>query len=180
MAVGGSLVAAPVLALAGLIGGGVHPERFDAKQVVVTPAGDGVRIRETVDEDFGTSDHHGYERQVINDFGVPADVVASSPDAPADLSVANEGRTTRIRLGDPNQTFDGQHRYVLSYTLPNAQLSTGQLALDIIGDPLHPEQFETRRFEVILAGFELQDPTCIAAAAGSCDRVVTVRDGRVS
>ena len=38
----------------GLIGGGHHPERFDAKQITVSPVGaDGLRIREVVDEDFG-------------------------------------------------------------------------------------------------------------------------------
>jgi len=179
VAVGGSLVAAPVLALAGLIGGGVHEERFDAKQVVVTPAGDGVRIREVVDEDFGTNDHHGYERQVINDFGVPTDVVASSPDAPADVTVVDEGRTTRIRLGDPDQTFDGQHRYILGYTLPAAQLSTGTLALDIVGDPVNPEQYETTRFEVVLAGFELTDITCNAAPAGESGGCTLTREGDV-
>ena len=32
------------LALMGVLGGGRHDERFDAKQIVVSPVGDGVRI----------------------------------------------------------------------------------------------------------------------------------------
>ena len=133
VAVAGSLFMGPLLVLAGLMGGGTHEERFDAKQVVVSPVGpDGVRIRETVDQDFGTYDRHGYERVIPNDFGAATDVEAYSSTAPDQVSVADEGFQTRIRIGDPDTTIDGQHRYELSYTLPSAQVSTGQLALDII------------------------------------------------
>ncbi|MEQ1703280.1 MAG: hypothetical protein ABMA25_24500, partial [Ilumatobacteraceae bacterium] len=177
--VGASLVAAPVLVAFGLIGGGVHEERFEAKQVVVTPAGDGVHIRETVDDDFGNNDRHGYERIIPHDFGVPTDVEASSPDAPDDLSVVNLGSSTQIRIGDPDTTIDGQHRYVLSYTLPEARLSSGVLALDIIGDLLRPETLATERFEVVLSGFELTDVTCSAARFGQSGGCTLTREGDV-
>ena len=150
--------------VAGVLGQGVHPERFDAKQLVVAPLGDGVRIREVVDQDFGNHQRHGYERVIPNDFGAAADVTAFSPDAPDDLSVVNEGYQTRIRIGDPDTTIDGQHRYVLTYTLPSAQLSTGQLALDIIWPD---EPFETGRFEVVLTGFELRNPLCNVGRGGT-------------
>ncbi len=140
------------------IGAGNHPERFDAKTVYVQPAGgDGVRITEVVDEDFGSNDRHGYQRIIPNDFGVPTDIEASSPDANADVDVTDEGVHTAIRLGDPDSTVDGQHRYVLAYTLPDAQLSTGQLALDIIGTD---ETLETGQFNVVVVGMQLDDPTC--------------------
>jgi len=167
VAVGGSLLVGPVLVLAGLMGGGTHPERFDARQVFVSPiSADGVRIHETVDEDFGTYDRHGYERVIPNDFGAATDVEAYSSSAPDQISVSDEGFQTRVRIGDPDTTVDGQHRYELSYTLPVAQLSSGQLKLDIIGDPQNPEKFETGRFEVILTGFELTNPKCNVGAAG--------------
>ena len=162
--VGASVLAAPALVGLGVLGGGVHPERFEAKQVVVTPAGDGVRIREVVDHDFGHSARHGYERVIPNDFGAATDVVASSPDAPDELSVVDEGSQTRIRIGDPSVTVDGQHRYVLEYTLPAARLTSGQLALDIIGTD---ETLETGRFEVVLSGFDLGDPTCNVGSFGT-------------
>lgn len=162
--VGASVLAAPALVGLGVLGGGVHPERFEAKQVVVTPAGDGVRIREVVDHDFGHSARHGYERVIPNDFGAATDVVASSPDAPGELSVVDEGSQTRIRIGDPSVTVDGQHRYVLEYTLPMARLTSGQLALDIIGTD---ETLETGRFEVVLSGFDLGDPTCNVGSFGT-------------
>ena len=171
------MLVGPVLVLAGLMGGGTYEERFDAKQVVVSPEGaDGVRIRETVDQDFGTNDRHGYERIIPNDFGAATDVVAFSKTAPDQVSVDNQGFDTRIRIGDPDTTIDGQHRYELSYTLPAARISTGRLELDIIGAD---EAFETGLFEVVLTGFELQNTQCNVGplnAVGGCE---LVRDGDV-
>ena len=130
--VGISALATPAGVAMGLIGGGNYPERFDAKQVVVYPvSAEGVRIREVVDQDFGSFDRHGYERYIPTDFGTPTDFAASSPDARADFSIDDYGSEVRVRLGDPNTTYDGQHRYLLSYTLPDAHLSSGYLALDI-------------------------------------------------
>ena len=170
-AVGG----ATALAGFGVIGAGSHPERFDSWHVVVVPAGsDGVRITETIDQDFGSNERRGHERFVPNDFGAPIEVVAASPDAPDDLSVVNMGAETRIRIGDPDITITGQHRYTLSYTLPQAQLDRGFLALDLIDG----DQFERDRFEVVIAGFELDEVNCFAGAAGSSDRCEIVeRDG---
>ncbi len=175
--VGISALATPAGVAMGLIGGGTYPERFDAKQVVVYPvSADGVRIREVVDQDFGSFDRHGYERYIPTDFGTPTDFAASSPDARADFSIDDYGSEVRVRLGDPNTTYDGQHRYLLSYTLPDAHLSSGYLALDIIGDQ---EDFETGRFEVILARFELADTACHTGRYGSTDGCTITRDGDV-
>ncbi len=155
----------------GLIGGGHHPERFDAKQITVSPVGaDGLRIREVVDEDFGTNDRHGYQRVIPNNFGVPTAVTASSPDAPSDVDVSRDQfGDTRIRIGNPATTVAGQHRYVLEYTLPEARLSSGRLALDIVAPGT---DHETGRFEVVVTGIELSDPTCNvgrSGAVGGCE-----------
>jgi uncharacterized membrane protein YgcG len=160
------------LAFTGLIGAGNGPslislsERFDAKQVWVRPDGvNGLRIREVVDQNFGVVQKHGYQRIIPNDFGVPTDVTASSDDAPDDLSVvAISPFETQIRIGDPNINVSGRHRYVLEYTLPDARLDGGELALDVIGSN---EELETGRFEVIVTGLELDDPTCNVGAAGA-------------
>jgi hypothetical protein len=152
------VLAGPALALAGFVGQPDRPERFDAKHVTVQPAGEGgVRIREVVDQDFGDEDRHGYERIIPDDFGEPTEVVASSPDAPDDVSVTPLGGQTRIRIGDPDTTVTGQHRYELAYTLPDARLDGGELALDIISAG---EELETRRFEIVVAGLELENPLC--------------------
>ena len=175
--VGASAVVAPGLVALGLLGGGIHDERYEAKQIVVAPIGDdGVRITETVDDDFGTVQRHGYQRLIPNDFGVPQDVVATAPHAADDLSVTDEGYETRIRIGDPDITYTGQHRYVLSYTLPKAQISTGQLALDISDNQT---ELETGRLEIIVTGFELTNPVCQTGDVGATGGCELVRDGDV-
>jgi hypothetical protein len=160
-----------------VIGSGNHDERFDAKVVSVQPVGaDGVRIREVVDEDFGSKDRHGYQRIIPTDFGEPIDIEASSPDADATVNLDSVADGLRIRLGDTEKTFSGQHRYVLSYTLPDALLSTGHLALDIIGTD---ETFETARFEVVVTGLELDDPRCNVGAQETSGGCTLARDGLV-
>ena len=174
---GGAVVGTAVLAATGVIGSGNHDERFDSKVVTVQPVGtDGLRIREVVDEDFGSKDRHGYQRIIPTDFGEPTDIEASSPDADATINLDSVGSALRIRLGDVNKTFSGQHRYVLSYTLPNAQLSTIGLALDIIGTD---ETLETTRFEVVVAGLELTNPKCSVGASRTSGGCTLARDGDV-
>ena len=175
-AIGGTAL----LAAIGVIGRGNIDERFESKVVTVTPAGgDGLRLREVVDEDFGTKDRHGYERIIPTDFGSPIDIEASSPDANADVDVTRVATGERIRLGDPNTTYTGQHRYILAYTLPDALVSTGRLALDIIGDRRKPEEFETGRFEVVVAGLDLIDLKCSIGGQGTSGGCTLRRDGDV-
>ena len=177
---GVAVLGTAALAATGVIGRGDHGERFESKVVTVQPDGaDGVRIREVVDEDFAGRTHHGYERIIPTDFGRPINIEASSPDANADVTVEAVETGDRIRLGDPGTTYSGQHRYVLSYTLPDARLTTGKLALDIIGDPQNPEEFETVRFEVVVTGMELENPTCNAGAPGTSGGCTLARDGLV-
>jgi uncharacterized membrane protein YgcG len=163
----------------GLVGG--RGEQFDVKQVTVSPAGDGVRIREVVDQDFGNSPFgkHGYERIIPTDFGTPEDIDASSPDANADINREFVTEGYRIRLGDPDTTFSGQHRYILSYTLPSAGLQSGILNLDIIDAG---EDLRTEHFEVILTGFVLEQTECNVggeADEGGCTLQRTGNDYRV-
>lgn len=169
LVVGTAIAAMAALAGFGVIGGGdeslIRPEHFDAKQVTVWPDGaDGVWVREVVDIDFGVIERRGYQRIVPNDFGVPTDVSAESPDANAQLDVVQIGSDTRIRLGDPDVTFTGRHRYVLEYRLPDAQVSSGRLDLDIIGTD---ETFETQRFEVVLTGFQFDSLQCFTGGRGA-------------
>ena len=172
-AVGGTAL----LAAIGVIGRHDMGERFESKVVTVTPAGgDGLRVREVVDQDFGTKDRHGYERIIPTDFGHPTDIEASSPDANADIDVTPVAAGDRIRLGEANTTFTGQHRYVLSYTLPDALVSSGRLALDIINDD---ETLETSRFEVVVAGLELVEPKCSVGGRGTSGGCTLQREGNV-
>jgi len=174
--VGAAIGGTTLLAATGVIGSGSYPERFDAKTVFVEPAGDGLRVTEYVDIDFGDERRRGYERIVPNDFGAPTDVEASSPDANDTLNVADLGDATRLRVGDPDITFTGQHRYVLAYTLPDARFDELGLDLDIVSPPggIYPGDQETGRFEVVVAGFELESTFCDVGqlgAEGGCELV---------
>ena len=165
-----------LLAGLGVIGGGVHPERFDAKLVVVRSDGDGLRINEYVDIDFGNEDRHGYERLVPNDFGTPTDVTATSPDANDSVTVDDFGDYTRIRIGTVDETFDGQHRYELEYVLPAARFDDLGLRVDIVSPPggVYPGDNETGRFEVIVNGLDLDDTFCDVGqleAEGGCELI---------
>jgi len=49
------------LVIAGAAGAAKYPERFDAKQIIVTRDGErGLRVTEVVDIDFGSFDRRGY------------------------------------------------------------------------------------------------------------------------
>ena len=126
--VGLAILTMSLLAGFRLIGAGadsaIRPEQFDAKQVTIAPDGDdGLRIREVVDIDFGVEARRGYQRIVRNDFGAPTDVTAESPDANAEVNVVDSGTETRIRIGNPDVTFTGRHRYILDYTLRGLRAS---------------------------------------------------------
>ena len=75
---------------------------------------------------------------------------------------------TRIRIGDPDRTVSGQHRYVLEYTLPVARISRGELALDLVGAGL--DDLETEQFTAIVTGLQLDDPLCNVGGAGRSRR----------
>ena len=169
--VGSSIAFMALLGGCGLVGAGdeslLRPEHFDAKQVTVWPDGDdGVWVREIVDIDFGLNERRGYQRIIPNNFGTPTDITASSPDANAQLDVVQIGGETRIRLGDPDVVFTDRHRYVLEYRLPDADVTSGRLELDIIGTA---ETFETQRFEVVLTGFEFDSVDCITGTREALD-----------
>ena len=93
-----------------------------------------------------------------------------------DVEVGQVGGQTRIRIGDRNRTITGQHRYILDYTYPDTTLEQGTLALDIIGTD---ETLETRRFEVVVTGLDLEDPLCNVGRRGESGGCDLVRDGDV-
>lgn len=180
LAAGAGVAAVVGMAALGISGTPRAPERFDAKLVVVTPADpddptdDGLRIWEVIDQDFGGEERRGHERYIPIDFGVPTSVQAGSPTAPDAVRIERIGREVRIRIGDPDITVTGQHRYLLAFTLPEARLSRGELALDII-DP--DEELGTERFEVVVTGLALDDPTCNVGAFGASGGCTLEPDG---
>lgn len=170
-----SIVIAVVLALWGLIGESHRDEKIEQLLVVVSPAGeDGVRITETIDQDFGTTDRHGPQLIVPNDLGVPTDVTAASDTAPDAVDAApapwdSPVQGTRIRVGDPATTVRGQHRYAISYVLPDARFAGTDLFLDVVGAD---SDIPIERVTVVFDGIVLDRATCAAGsvdAAGGCE-----------
>jgi uncharacterized membrane protein YgcG len=165
-----SVIVVGVLALAGAIGRNEQPEKIEQLQVVVSPAGDsGVRITETIDQDFGTKSKHGPQLIVPDDFGTPTDVTASSTDAPDEVHVDQAPydspvQGTRIRVGDADTTVTGQHRYTIAYTLPSARYAGPDFALDAVGAE---SDIPIENVTVVVTGIGLDNPTCVVGSTGS-------------
>ncbi|MGA1565852.1 MAG: DUF2207 family protein [Ilumatobacteraceae bacterium] len=158
-----------IAALFGFIGSPNRGERFDAKTIILEPgATGGLRVTEFVDIDFGHVQRHGYERVLRTDFGEPTDIEAYSATVSDQIFTDPGFSEFGIRIGDPNVTVSGRHRFVLAYTLPAAPMDQN-FNLSVI-DP--GEEFETGRFTVVLDGFRLDDPLCSVGdlgEIGGCD-----------
>ena len=106
-------------------------ERVAQLWVAATVAADGsARITEVIDWDFGPNERHGIVRTVPQ-LRTSAPVEVSSPDAPDDVVVSTTG-TPQIRVGEPDRTVSGLHRYVVTYTVDGV-VSGGRLAWDAVG-----------------------------------------------
>jgi uncharacterized membrane protein YgcG len=148
----------------GLIGSPRHAEKIDSLQVSISPSGpNGIRVREVIDQDFGTAQKHGPQVILPTDFGTPMFITASSTDAPDAVQTASVTEGDRVRIGDPDNTITGQHRYVLQYTLPDAQLGSGRFIVDAI----NPGDVPIDRLQVDVTGLTLADPACKYGPPGS-------------
>lgn len=176
IAVAASILVVALLAALGFIGENRREEKIEQLQVAVTAADEnGVRITETIDYDFGTqTGKHGPQLEVPNDFGVPTDVTADSPDAPhevfVDPTTMFDGTdATRIRVGDPDVTVSGQHRYTISYVLPSARFAGPDFSLDAVGAA---SSIPIEDVTVAFSGISLDSPVCSIGSVGSdapCD-----------
>lgn len=131
---------------------------FDAKTIVLSPTDEGtMRVTEYVDINFGRNQMRGYLRYVRTDLGIPSDIYAQSDTMSSQLSTEFDGMDYVMRVGDPDETSNGQHRFVLSYELPLAFINGWPLNYSLI-DP--DEDPVTDRFHVILDGFRLNNSLC--------------------
>ena len=133
-----------LLVLAAVVVGGLTASvavAFGGERVVqvwaaAAAADDGsARVTEVIDWDFGPRGRHGIFRDVPGLRG-SAPIEVSSPDAPATVDVSavdvSAGSTARIRIGDPQRTVRGLHRYVLTYTVDGV-VRGGELAWNVVG-----------------------------------------------
>jgi predicted membrane protein DUF2207 len=164
------VVGAGVVAGAAVVGTVVgHPEQIDSYWLQAEVAADGsAQVREVIDYDFGNkTGKHGVFRDVPG--LVPGSVEVSSPDAPADVELLDEGSTgTRIRIGSPVQTVSGEHRYTIDYALQPGELVRGDvLDWETMG---HEWGVPIEHTEIhLLAPFELRDVVCAQGSLYSDD-----------
>jgi predicted membrane protein DUF2207 len=87
-------------------------------------------ITETIDYDFGSTEHHGIYRDIPErlryddtyDRVYPIEVrsVDATGGAPAEYTVEHSGGTLRIKIGDPDRTITGRHTYTIAYRVDGA------------------------------------------------------------
>ncbi|MDH4171425.1 MAG: DUF2207 domain-containing protein [Acidimicrobiia bacterium] len=75
------------------------------------------QVTEVIDYEFGPNQRRGIFLDVTDlDPGAP--VTVDSPTAPDQFTVtAQAGNRSRIRVGDPDRTISGRHRYTIDYPL---------------------------------------------------------------
>lgn len=107
-------------------------EQIDAYDVTIEIQRDGsLLITEVIAYDFGVTEHHGIFRDVptrlryddTDDRLYPLEVesVTASGGASADYEVEGAGGgLSRIKIGDPDETVSGEHRYTIVYRIEAA------------------------------------------------------------
>ncbi len=124
-----ALVAAGVAAGAAAIG---DTERIDRYWTVARIVDGRAEITEVIDYDFGSNSRHGIFRD-IDDLDPTDPIEVHSPTAPDEFVVQRTFGAERIRIGDPDRTIRGRHRYRIDYPLDLAPPGA-PLAWDAVGD----------------------------------------------
>lgn len=176
---------------------------FDVR-IVVLDGGD-LLVQEDIAVDFGSLERHGTLRDLPVRYDVPPDppyalpagaapedlqrvieiddIEVTSPTAPADLELSEPGPTggawLRMRIGDPDTTITGAHRYTLRYRVRGA--------LDRFDG--QPELFwnatgtgwpvPIRSASAVVEGGTLTDTNCFRGGVGATDvcAVERISDG---
>lgn len=167
----GAVVGGGIVAVGGLVG--------DAERVTgywagaqLTAEGD-AKVIEVIDYDFGplAIEKHGIFR-TIPDLTVESPVSVQSASAPDDIAdrtlfVFNDGRRgVKLKIGDPNTTINGRHRYKLEYGLQGLSPG-GALAWDPVGTEW---EVDISQSEIhVVAPWEFEDTRCFIGRSGSTD-----------
>jgi Predicted membrane protein (DUF2207) len=160
----GAVLLVGAVALAAGVAGQTEP--ISRLWAGATVGGDGVaRITEVIDYDFGGQRRHGIFRDVPGlDPAGPVEV--SSATAPDQVEVTGTAQQARVRIGDPDRTVSGRHRYRVAYPLPGVAPG-GRLAWDAVGTawPVPIAGVELH----VVAPWRLERVRCVRGAAGSED-----------
>src|SRR5436190_1074389 len=165
----GAVVGGGIVAIGGAVG---DAERIPQMWVgAELSAEGGTHVTEAIDYDFGVVPKHGIFR-TIPGLGIDSAVTVSSATAPDDIAsitpaVINGEQGIEVKVGDPNTTITGRHRYLLDYELPRDELldPADTLAWDAVGTKW---TVDIQRAEIhIVAPWELENATCSTGGAGA-------------
>lgn len=159
----------------GFVGPAVGTERITSLDVVVAVREDRVEIREAIDWDFGGTRRRGIIREIPSADGAPTDVRVESPSAPDDVLTSRVGGSVEVRIGDPDVTISGRHRYVISYSLPRPT-GTERVAVDAVGTEW---EVPIERASVTVVGAVMGDTDCFVGLHFSTERCALDVDGGV-
>jgi hypothetical protein len=152
------LLAAGAVLLDAPIASAASGESIPSYQARVDVRTDGsIHVRETIRYTFAGSEHHGIYRDLRTQFGYDPDqtgsdkvrvypvedVKVSSPDAPDEVEVTDQGSITRIKIGSGSETVSGTKTYVLDYTVRGAfnRITSTSTADDGSAVPPHDELY---------------------------------------
>ncbi len=129
----GGLALGGIAALAAAIGDSERIEGYWTS-AVVDETGQ-AQVTEVIDYEFGSTSRHGIFRDVpLLDPTAP--IAVDSPTAPDQFVIERTGVDTRIRIGDPNATISGRHRYRIDYPIgvgEAAGIGEGRISWDAVG-----------------------------------------------
>jgi hypothetical protein len=154
-------------------------ERVASYWAAAEVAADGrAQVTEVIDYDFGPEQRRGIRLDVF-DLDPDAPISASSPTAPDAVLVSPVPGGTNIRIGDPDVTISGRHRYRIQYPLV-VRAGESKVSWNAVGT--HWE-VDISRAEIHLVGpFDWHSWDCFSGSAGStsrCDSVEEVEPGHL-
>jgi hypothetical protein len=88
-----------------------------------------LHVTETIDYDFGTNQRHGIFRDIPTRFSYDdthtrvyplGDIAVTMDGHPEQFDHSNSGDVDELKIGDPDNTVTGTHRYVIAYTARGA------------------------------------------------------------
>jgi hypothetical protein len=158
---------------------GQTTERISSYDVAVDIDASGtLRVVETIDYDFGSSERHGIYRDIPErlryddtfDRVYPIDVlsVEATGGAPADYEIEHTDGLFRIRIGDPDRTVTGRHTYTISYRVEgalNGFADHDELYWNAIGDDWSVPIGRAR--VAVTAPADVRRTACFAGLSGS-------------
>lgn len=166
----GALVGGAVVAIGGAVGDAERVTQYWAGTEL--DASGRATVVEVIDYDFGIAiDRHGIFR-TIPGLTVESPVEVASASAPAGIATRSpftfgDGRTgLKLKIGDPNVTISGRHRYRLQYGLRDLA-PAGRLDWDPIGTDFEIPIGQTEVH--VVAPWEFSDTRCFVGTAGSTD-----------